>query len=64
MSEIYKIIDKKKLEGVQKPIRKAHGQPNELYTNTEYTLIERKQLFVAKWTVIGAASSLPKSGDV
>jgi len=64
MSEIYKIIDKKKLEVVKKTISKAHGLPNECYTNKEYTLIERKKLFEDKWTVIGAASSLPKAGDV
>ena len=33
MSEIYKIIDKKKLEVVKKTISKAHGLPNECYTN-------------------------------
>ena len=64
MSEIYKIIEKKKLEVVKKTISKAHGLPNECYTNKEYTLIERKKLFEDKWTVIGTASSLPKSGDV
>ena len=64
MSEIYKIIDKKKLEVVKKPISKAHGLPNECYTNKEYTYIERKKLFEDKWTVIGTASSLPKTGDV
>ena len=64
MSEIYKIIDKQKLEVVKKPISKAHGLPNECYTNKEYTLIERKKLFEDKWTVIGTASSLPKTGDV
>ena len=64
MSEIYKIIDKKKLEVVKKTISKAHGLPNECYTNKEYTLIERKKLFEDKWTVIGSASSLPKAGDV
>ena len=64
MSEIYKIIEKKKLEVVKKSISKAHGLPNECYTNKEYTLIERKKLFEDKWTVIGAASSLPKVGDV
>ncbi len=64
MSEIYKIIDKKKLEVVKKTISKAHGLPNECYTNKEYTLIERKKLFEDKWTVIGTASSLPNVGDV
>ena len=64
MSDIYRIIDKKKLEVVNKPISKAHGLPNECYTNKEYTLIERKKLFEDKWTVIGTASSLPKAGDV
>ena len=61
MSDIYKIIDKKKLEVVKKPISKAHGLPNECYTNKEYTLIERKKLFQDKWTVIGTASSLTKT---
>ena len=64
MSEIYKIIDKKKIEVVKKPINKAHGLPNECYTNKEYTLIERKKLFEDKWTVIGTASSLPNAGYV
>jgi len=43
MSEIYKIIDKKKIEVVKKPINKAHGLPNECYISKEYTLIERKK---------------------
>ncbi len=64
MSEIYKIIEKKKLEDVKKTISKAHGLPNECYTNKEYTLIERKKLFEDKWTVIGTASTLPKVGDI
>jgi len=63
MAEIYNIIDKKKLDVVNKPINKAHGLPNECYTNKEYTLIERKKLFEDKWTIIGAASSLPNIGD-
>ena len=63
MSEIYDIIDKKKLDVVNKPISKAHGLPNECYTNKEYTLIERKKLFEDKWTVIGTASSVPNIGD-
>ena len=45
MSEIYNIIDKKKLDVVKKPISKAHGLPNECYTSREYTFIERKKLF-------------------
>ena len=64
MSEIYKIIEKKKLDVVKQTISKAHGLPNECYTNKEYSLIERKKLFEDKWTVIGTASSLPKVGDV
>ncbi len=63
MSEIYNIIDKKKLDIVNKPISKAHGLPNECYTNKDYTLIERKKLFEDKWVVIGVASSLPDIGD-
>ena len=42
MSEIYNIIDKKKLDVVTKPISKAHGLPNECYTSKDYTSIERK----------------------
>ena len=63
MSDIYNIIDKKKLDIVSKPIHEAHGLPNECYTSKEYTLIERKKLFEDKWIVIGAASSLPEIGD-
>ena len=63
MSEVYKIIEKKKLDVVNKPISQAHGLPNECYTSKEYTLIERKKLFEDKWTVIGTASSLSKIGD-
>jgi len=63
MSEIYNIIDKKKLDIVNKPIHQAHGLPNECYTSKEYTLVERKKLFEDKWIVIGAASSLSEAGD-
>ena len=63
MSDIYNIIDKKKLDVVNKPISEAHGLPNECYTSKEYTKIERKKLFEDKWVVIGAASSLPNIGD-
>ena len=61
MSKVYSIIDKKKLDVVNKPISKANGLPNECYTSKEYTLIERKKLFEDKWTVIGIASSLKKN---
>ena len=64
MSEIYNIVDKKKLDVVKKPISKAHGLPNECYTSKEYSLIERKKLFENKWVVVGTASSLPNSGDI
>ena len=64
MLKVYDIIDKKKLDVVKKPISKAHGLPNECYTNKEYTLIERKKLFEDKWTVIGVESSLKNIGDV
>ena len=64
MSEIYNIIDKKKLDVVNNSIEKAHGLPNECYTSKEYTLIERKKLFEDKWIVVGVASSIPEIGDV
>ena len=63
MSDIYNIINKEKLDIVSKPIKDAHGLPNECYTSKEYTLIERKKLFEDKWMVIGVASSLPNVGD-
>ena len=63
MSDIYNIIDKQKLDIVNKPISEAHGLPNECYTSKEYTLIERKKLFEDKWIVIGVASSLSNIGD-
>ena len=63
MSDIYNIINKEKLDIVSKPIKDAHGLPNECYTSKEYTLIERKKLFEEKWMVIGVASSLPNVGD-
>ena len=48
MSAIYKIIAKKKLDIVKRPISKAHGLPNECYTSKDYTLIERKKIFENK----------------
>ena len=63
MSEIYKIIEKKKLDVVNNTIEKSHGLPNECYTSEAYTKIERKKLFEDKWVVIGVASSLPNVGD-
>ena len=64
MSEIYNIIDKKKLDVVNNSIEKAHGLPNECYTSKDYTLIERKKLFEDKWIVVGVASSIHEIGDV
>ena len=63
MSEIYNIIDKKKLDVVNKSIEKSHGLPNECYTSEKYTELERKKLFEDKWVVIGVASSIPNIGD-
>ena len=63
MSEIYNIIEKKKLDVVNKPIEKSHGLPNECYTSEAYTKIERKKLFEDKWVVVGVASSIPNIGD-
>ena len=63
MSEIYEIIDKKKLDVVSNPIEKSHGLPNECYTSEKYTKLERKKLFEDKWVVNGIGSSLPNKGD-
>ena len=60
---IYKLIDKAKLDIVNKPIAESHGLPNECYISQEYTKIERKKLFEDKWVVVGAASSVPNRGD-
>ena len=42
MSEIYEIIDKKKLDVVSNSIEDSHGLPNECYTSEKYTKLERK----------------------
>ena len=63
MSEIYKIIEKDKLDVVNKSIEQSHGLPNECYTSEKYTKLERKKLFEDKWVVIGIASSIPNKGD-
>tara|TARA_Y100000031_G_scaffold3645_1_gene4478 strand:- start:103 stop:1296 length:1194 start_codon:yes stop_codon:yes gene_type:complete len=60
---IYKIVDRRKLEVVNKPITESHGLPNECYISQDYTKIERKKLFEDKWVVVGTASSIPKKGD-
>jgi len=62
-SEIYKLINKAKLDIVSKPIAQSHGLPNECYISQEYTKIERKKLFEDKWIVVGVASSVPNKGD-
>ena len=62
-SELFNIIKKEKLDIVSESIEKAHGLPNECYSNGAYTRIERKKIFEDKWVVIGVASSLPKIGD-
>ena len=62
-SDIFNIIDKKKLDVVSESIEKAHGLPNECYLNGPYKEIERKKIFEDKWVTIGVASSLPNPGD-
>ena len=61
---IYDVVNKEKLDVVNKPITEAHGLPNECYNSIEYTKIERKKLFEDKWVVIGVASSIPNIGDI
>ena len=51
MSEVYNIIEKKKLDIVSNPIEKSHGLSNECYTSEKYTQLERKKLFEDKWVV-------------
>ena len=44
-SELFDIIEKKKLDIVSESIEKAHGLPNECYSNGAYLQIERKKIF-------------------
>ena len=62
-SGIYKLINKAKLDVVNKPIAESHGLPNECYISQEYTEIERKKLFEDKWVIVGVASAVPNKGD-
>ena len=57
MSEIYNIIEKKKLDVVNNTIEKSHGLPNECYTSEAYTKIERKKIFEDKWVILDIISS-------
>ena len=58
-----KILDIQKLKNVDKSIEVANGLPNECYTNNDYLLYEKENIFFNKWTVIGVASSTPNIGD-
>ena len=42
--ELYNIIEKEKLDIVSESIEKAHGLPNECYSNGEYLQIERRKI--------------------
>ena len=57
------ILDIEKIKAVNHSIEKAHGLPNECYTNREYLMFERERVFMDKWTVIGVGSSVPNVGD-
>ena len=57
------ILDLKKIEAVDRPIKEAHGLPNECYTSSEYLKIERDKIFSDKWSVIGLGNSIPNIGD-
>ena len=61
--KLSQIIDLNKIKVVNKPIDKAHGLPNECYTNKDYLFFERKKIFENKWVVIGVGSSIPNIGD-
>ena len=61
--KLSQIIDLNKIKVVNKPIAKAHGLPNECYTNKDYLFFERKKIFENKWVVIGVGSSIPNIGD-
>ena len=61
--KLSQIIDLNKIKVVNRPIEKAHGLPNECYTNKDYLFFERKKIFENKWVVIGVGSSIPNIGD-
>ncbi|MDA7638835.1 aromatic ring-hydroxylating dioxygenase subunit alpha [Candidatus Pelagibacter sp.] len=61
--ELSKVLDLEKIRVVGNPIEKAHGLPNECYTNSDYLTIERDRIFKDKWSVIGVGSSVPNVGD-
>ena len=63
MKKLSQILNLNKLKVVNKNIHKAHGLPNECYTNDDYLNIERKKIFENKWIVIGVGSSIPNIGD-
>ena len=58
MKKLSQILDLKKLKVVNKNIYKAHGLPNECYTDLDYLSIERKKIFQNKWVVSGVGLSL------
>ena len=61
--KLSQIINLNKIKVVNRPIAKAHGLPNECYTNKDYLFFERKKIFENKWVVIGVGSSIPNIGD-
>ena len=61
--KLSKIVDLNKIKVVNKSIDKAHGLPNECYTNQDYLSVERKNIFEDKWVVVGVGSSIPNIGD-
>ena len=58
MKKLSQIVDLKKIKVVNKNIDKAHGLPNECYTDPDYLSVERKKIFENKWVVIGVGSSV------
>ena len=48
MKKLSQIVDLKKIKVVNKNIDKAHGLPNECYTNNEYLSVERKKIFMCE----------------
>jgi choline monooxygenase len=61
--DLSKVLDIKKIEGVNQSIEEAHGLPNECYTSKKYLKVERERIFKDKWSVIGIGSSVPNPGD-
>ena len=52
------------VEQVIKPIEKAKGLPNEVYTNTDVADTEKEAVFFAHWSALTTGTKVPDNGSV